>query len=178
MGLQQDIDYRVGKRNGLRRGLLRILGSSAGSWLMSKVITSIDRWVYRMSRGRYTASSAIGGLPVIMLTTVGAKSGIDRKSPLVAIPIGEDLAVIGSNFAQARTPGWVHNLLANPRATVTYRDVSIQVVARSANDTEYEQIFEMTKSIYPGFSYYRERVSGRKIRVLVLSVDDEVAGAT
>jgi deazaflavin-dependent oxidoreductase (nitroreductase family) len=103
-----------------------------------------------------------------MLTTTGAKSGLPRPMPLVGIPMGDDLAVIGSNYGQERTPGWVHNLLANPAATVQYRDRSVEVSARPATDAEADEAFDIGARFYPGYATYRERASHRVIRVFVL----------
>ena len=110
----------------------------------------------------------MAGLPVIMLTTTGAKSGEPRSMPLVGIPLGDDLAVIGSNYGQQRTPGWVYNLEADPTATVSYRDRAVEVTARAASDAETDEAFEIATSFYPGYGKYRARASHRTIRVFVL----------
>jgi deazaflavin-dependent oxidoreductase (nitroreductase family) len=88
--------------------------------------------------------------------------------PLVGIPMGDDLAVIGSNYGQERTPGWVHNLLAHPAARVDYRDRAVEVIARPATDAERDEAFEIGSRLYPGYATYRERASHRVIRVFVL----------
>ena len=101
--------------------------------------------LYKRTDGRLTAPGLMAGLPVIMLTTTGAKSGEPRSMPL-----GDDLAVIGSNYGQHRTPGWVYNLEADPAATVSYRDRSVEVTARAATDAEADEAFEIAASFYPG----------------------------
>jgi len=111
----------------------------------------------------------MAGLPVIMLTTTGAKTGKNRTMPLLAIvPMDHDMAVIGSNYGQRPTPGWVYNLRANPEATVTHGSQSVEVTARSATDAETEQAFEAGAAFYGGFPEYRERASHREIEVFVL----------
>jgi deazaflavin-dependent oxidoreductase (nitroreductase family) len=82
--------------------------------------------------------------------------------------MGDDLAVIGSNYGQEHTPGWVHNLLANPAATVAYRDRSVEVNARAASDVEADAAFETASRFYPGYAKYRQRAHHRVIRVFVL----------
>ncbi|MGI9624154.1 MAG: nitroreductase family deazaflavin-dependent oxidoreductase, partial [Acidimicrobiales bacterium] len=62
-----------------------------------------------MTGGKTTVPGLLAGLRVVMLTTTGAKSGEPRTMPLVGIPSDGDLAVIGSNFGQGPTPGWVYN---------------------------------------------------------------------
>ncbi len=157
----------------LQSGILRITGTRLGSWVMSKTINRVDAAVYRMSRGKYTVSAAIAGVPLIMLTTIGARSGEERTTPLVAIPSGDDLAVIGSNFGRLKQPGWVYNLRANPRATVTYRDRTVPVVARPAHATEYERVFATGNGITSSsFDAYRGRAGGRQFDVFVLESAD------
>jgi deazaflavin-dependent oxidoreductase (nitroreductase family) len=106
---------------------------------------------------------------VLDLTTTGRKSGQPRTSHLIATPHDGTLALLGTNFGQERTPAWVLNLEADPRATVSYRGTSREVVARPATETEAEEIFTEAAGIYPGYRRYRERVGGqRRIRVFVL----------
>ncbi len=83
----------------------------------------VDQTCVPDEQGSAVGPGLLAGLPVIMLTTTGAKSGLPRPMPLVGIPMGDDVAVIGSNYGQERTPGWVHNLLANPAATVDYHEI-------------------------------------------------------
>lgn len=168
MGLQDAIGYKPGSRNWFRSLLLWVFGTRPGSWLVSKTITPVDSAIYRLSRGRYTATATISGLPVVMLTTVGAKSGQQRTIPLVGIPVGADLAVIGSNFGQAQSPGWVYNLRANPNAKLTYRDTVVPVTARLADEAEYQEAFAAGSKINPTFNDYRERVTEREIPVFML----------
>lgn len=116
-----------------------------------------------------TVPGLVAGLPVIMLTTTGAKSGRSRTMPLLGIPVDGDIAVIGSNFGQKRTPGWVHNLEADPTAVVAYRGVDVQVSGRLASDAEADEAFGAAATVYPGYGKYRLRASHRTIRVFVLS---------
>jgi deazaflavin-dependent oxidoreductase (nitroreductase family) len=110
----------------------------------------------------------MAGLPVIMMTTTGAKTGKDRTMPLVGIPMGDDLAVMGSNFGQSSTPGWVYNLRAKPEATVEFGSESVAVAARSATTAETERAFEAGAAFYGGFPKYRQRASHRELEVFVL----------
>ncbi|GIT00942.1 MAG: hypothetical protein CM1200mP26_26540 [Acidimicrobiales bacterium] len=104
----------------------------------------------------------------MMLTTTGAKTGKPRTMPLLGIPVGEDLGVIGSNFGQRNTPGWVYNLEADPSAVVAYRDRSVEVVARRADEAETDRIFALGHAFYPGYAKYRLRADHRIIRVFIL----------
>lgn len=88
--------------------------------------------------------------------------------PLVGIPMDDDMAVIGSNYGQSSTPGWVYNLRAGPEATVGHGSTSVDVTARSATDAETERAFEVGAAFYGGFRKYRERASHREIEVFIL----------
>ena len=169
MGLQQAIGYKRARANRLQLALQRVAATPSLSRVLSRLVTPIDRLTHRISKGRITVSGALVAFPVVVLETVGARSGQTRRAPLVAIPIGADLAVIGSNAGIGTVPGWAHNLRANPAATVTLGDRTVPVLARAANPEEYEQAFATASKIYPGFAGYRERVRVA-IPVFVLSV--------
>jgi deazaflavin-dependent oxidoreductase (nitroreductase family) len=154
--------------NAAQRMMQKVAASAPGSWAFQKTLYAVDRPLFRASKGRWSVPGVLAGLPLIMLTTTGAKSGLPRTMPLVGIPMGDDMAVIGSNYGQEHTPGWVHNLLANPAATVAHRDCSLEVAARQATDAEADEAFEIAARIYPGYAKYRARASHRVIRVFVL----------
>ena len=168
MGVLSELGYMVKPSNAVQRAMQKVAASKPGSWAFQKTLYAIDRPLFRASKGRLAVPGLLAGLPVIMLTTTGAKSGLPRTMPLVGIPMGDDMAVIGSNYGQEHTPGWVYNLLANHAATVAYRDRSVEVVARPATDTEADEAFEAGARIYAGYAKYRARASHRVIRVFVL----------
>ena len=168
MGVLQELDYTVKPANGVQRAMQRVAQVGPVSKFFQKTLYAIDRPLYRWSKGRVTVPGLVAGLPVVMITTTGAKSGEPRSMPLLGIPVDGDLAIIGSNFGTERTPGWVHNLEADPHATVAWRDRSIDVVARRADQEEAERAFEVGTTAYSGFPAYRERAAHREIRVFVL----------
>ena len=168
MGVLDELDYTVTPANAAQRVTQRIAASGPGAWLFQRTLYPVDKVLYRRTSGRVTVPGLMAGLPVIMLTTTGAKTGQSRSMPLVGIPLGGELAIIGSNYGQARTPGWVHNLEADPHASVGYRDRSVDVVARRAGDDQADEAFAVAATFYPGYGKYRDRASHRTIRVFVL----------
>ena len=132
MGLAADLGYRHRPANAAQRGVQALGSSRAGAWFFSRTLRHLDDAVARVSRGRRSAPQLLAGLPVLDLTTTGRRSGRPRNSHLISIPVGEDLAVLGTNFGQPATPAWVLNLEADPRATVTYRGRTLSVTARPA----------------------------------------------
>ena len=168
MGVLDELGYVLKPANAAQRLTQRIAASGPGAWLFQRTLYPVDKVLYARTDGRLTVPGLMAGLPVIMLTTTGAKSGEPRSMPLVGIPLGDDIAVIGSNYGQRRTPGWVYNLEADPTATVSYRDRAVEVTARAASDAETDEAFEIAMSFYPGYGKYRARASHRTIRVFVL----------
>lgn len=151
----------------------RFIRVSAGwpplSWFYARTLHHIDRAVLRLTRGRATFVSWIAGLPIVMVTTTGAKSGRRRTLPLVAIPDGDRLVVIASNYGQYRNPAWYYNLRAHPGATISFEGVERQVTARELEGEERERYYERGIEIYPGWKQYRKRASHRRIPVIELT---------
>lgn len=128
----------------------------------------IDGAVFRASGGRTTASAVFIGLPIITLTTTGAKSGRPRSVPLVGIPDGERLILIASNWGQAKHPAWYHNIRANPAVTVTIRGATRSYAARELAGPEREAAWARAVALYPGYRGYAARTGGRAIPVIAL----------
>lgn len=168
MGLQDELAYDVRAANVVQRQMQRIASTRPGSWTFQKTLYRFDRLVFDWSDGRLTVPGLVAGLPVIMLTTTGARSGEPRTMPLLGIPFEGHIAVIGSNYGQQPTPGWVYNLEADPAAEVSYRGAAVPVTARAATPEEVERIFELGAGIYGGYAKYRRRADHRTIRVFVL----------
>src|SRR5579884_2626502 len=154
--------------NWLQRGLRRFAASGPGSWLFARILHHIDRPVHRLTRGRHTFASLVSGIPVVMLTTTGAKTGQPRTVPVLGIPTGDGVAIIASNFGQQRHPGWYHNLRAHPEAEVVVDGNHRRVRAVEADGERRAAIWEDGLRVYPGFAQYERRASDRRISVFVL----------
>jgi deazaflavin-dependent oxidoreductase (nitroreductase family) len=169
MGLCDALRYEVRPTNGAQRVFQRGASTRAGAWLFSKTAHHLDRFLLRRTRGRTAVATLLAGLPIITVTTTGAKTGLARTLPLLGIPIEGDLALIGTNFGQTNTPGWVHNLEADPMARVAYGDRSVDVTARRADPAETDAALTAAARVYPGYDRYRERITGREVKVFVLT---------
>lgn len=169
MPLAEDLSYRFRPSNRAQRALQALVASRPGAWAFARMLPTLDTWVGRLTRGRTSVPELLAGLPVLDVTTTGRRSGRRRTTHLIAIPLHGSLAVIGSNFGQAATPGWVVNLEAEPRATATYRNRSIEVVARQADDAEFEEVLRSAAPLYGGYAKYRERIGdSRRLRIFIL----------
>ena len=104
MGLVEALDYRFTPPNGFQRMTQRLAASAVGAKVFSRLTRPLDGLVERATGGRTTASEVLAGLPVVEVTTTGRRSGQPRTAPLVAIPMGDELALLGTNFGGPSTP--------------------------------------------------------------------------
>ncbi len=121
--------------------------------------------VYRLSRG--ALGERVYGVPVLLLTHTGARSGKLRQTPLYYCQDGPNLAVIASKVGEPENPAWYRNLMANPSAQVQVGHEHRRVRARLADDVERTRIWDRMGSVYPGYRAYQERTQ-RRIPVVVL----------
>jgi len=155
--------------NPARGAVRRVIAARPAAWLLARTIHHIDRAVLRLSGGRTTAAALFSGLPVLAVTTTGAKSGQPRTVPLVAVPDGDRLILIASNWGQSRHPGWYYNMKANPAVRVAGGDgpVSRLYMAREVAGEERAACWAKAVAVYPGYKAYARR-AGREIPVIVL----------
>lgn len=121
--------------------------------------------LYRWSGGRI--GSSIMGLPVLLLTTKGRKTGLLRTKALMYIPYGNNFVVYASNLGEPKHPHWWLNLEANPQATVEVKGTSYNVRAREAEGEQREQLWHEVTDRVPAYNQYQARTS-RRIPVVVL----------
>ncbi|MEY9864127.1 deazaflavin-dependent oxidoreductase (nitroreductase family) [Catenulispora sp. GAS73] len=131
------------------------------------VAPHVDRFLGRATGGRVFMLAGTG-IPTLLLTTTGRKSGQPRTVPLLYSRHEGALVVVGSNWGQQQHPAWALNLLANPEATVAVRGKSGPVHARVIEGEERERVWNtlLTKN-WPGYENYAER-SGRHINIFAL----------
>src|SRR3712207_9062187 len=110
MGLAADLGYAHRPPNLLHRLVQAFASTRPGAWTFAHTLRHLDDVVGRLSRGRTSAPQLLAGLPVLDLTTTGRKSGQPRTSHLIAVPVADTLALLGTNFGQPGTPAWVLNL--------------------------------------------------------------------
>jgi deazaflavin-dependent oxidoreductase (nitroreductase family) len=152
-----------------RRLVRRAAATKPGSWVFARTAHRLDRLVYRATKGRSTAASWVSGLPVVMVTTTGARSGRRVTTPILGVPEGGGIVVIGSNFGQAHHPAWIHNLRKDPRAEVcVVGETPHDAVAEEVEGAERERLIALASEVYPGFPQYVRRAAPRRIRVIRL----------
>ena len=152
-------------------GLLTPLAIRIGaiSWMPRFLpqITWLDRLIQRVTRGRLTILD-IAGLPNLMLTVIGRKSGIPRQTPLLCVPHGPDLLIAGSYFGGPKEPIWVKNVEANPEVTVRFRRRTAAMLARHIEGDERAAAWMHMLKTWPNFARYEQRTD-RRIKVFLLT---------
>ena len=108
------------------------------------------------------------GLPVVVITTTGAKTGKPRSIPLAGLPDGNRIILVPTHFGQETYPAWYYNLCANPRAQVQKNGLSREYTARTAGQEEWEKYWNLALHYYPGYQSYRKRSGGREIPLFIL----------
>ena len=155
------------KHNLFMRAFQRFLAWRPISWFMARALHHADAFLLRFSGGKMTFAQ-LSSLPIIELTTTGAKSGKQRTLPITGLPDGEKYALIASNFGQERNPAWYYNLKANPDCIVKKDGITGAYVAREADAQEQKVYYDMAISYYIGYEAYKQRAGDRKIPVMVL----------
>lgn len=149
----------------------KIASSKPGAWFFARTLHTFDRIALRLTHGRHTLSSIVSGLPLVILTTTGAKSGLPRTLPLICLRDKTDpntIAIVASNWGQYKNPAWYYNLKANPKAKGAIKGIERAYVAHEARDDEYQMFWQQAMDTYPGFPNYKRRASHRHIPIMVL----------
>ncbi|MFG1677391.1 nitroreductase family deazaflavin-dependent oxidoreductase [Micromonospora sp. NPDC049282] len=120
---------------------------------------------FRANGGRVGGQFA--GAPLLLLHTVGAKSGQPRVNPMMYQKLDDGYAVFASKAGAPTNPDWYHNLLAQPRVRAEIGTDTVDLVARVTDGDERDRIWDAQKAAYPGFADY-ERKTTRTIPVVVL----------
>jgi deazaflavin-dependent oxidoreductase (nitroreductase family) len=108
------------------------------------------------------------GVPTLLLTTTGRRSGEARTHPLIFARDGDDLLVVASVGGSPRHPSWYLNLGAEPRASVQVRADHFDVVARTAPAQEKPRLWKIVNDVWPNYDVYQSRTE-RQIPVVVLT---------
>lgn len=169
MGLIEALEYQIPAPNAAQRAMWHVTSSRSGAWFFAKTAHHLDRVALRSSGGQVALATLVAGIPVLTVQTTGARSGQARTTPLLGVPFGEDIALIGTRFGQPGTPGWYYNMRANPAVTVSYRQKSLPASAREAAGDEWQSIWAAGRAIYGGYEAYARRIRDRAVRIMVLT---------
>jgi deazaflavin-dependent oxidoreductase (nitroreductase family) len=133
-------------------------------WLLA-LITAIHRWIYVKSGGRI--GHTLIGKRMLLLESVGRKSGALRVTPLLYVEDGDACVIVASNMGDARFPAWWYNLQAKPEVAVRLGRRRVPVRARRAGADEEDRLWPRLEASYSYYPEYRAR-AGREIPVVIL----------
>lgn len=125
---------------------------------------------FRANGGKNVAMFGDG---LLLLTTVGAKSGQERTTPLAYTRDGDRYVIVASKAGAPNNPDWYHNLRRNPTATVEVGGEKFQARSTEVRGEKHDQLYSNHAARYPSFNEYQQKTT-RVIPVLVL---ERVAGA-
>ena len=129
-------------------------------------LLTVHQWLYEHSDGRIGAS--LGGRPMLLLRTVGRRTGQPRTSALLYVRDGDAYVVIASKGGAPRHPGWFHNLTAQPDVEIQVGRERIPVRARVAEGKERSRLWARADEVNQGqYAEYQSRTN-RVIPVVVL----------
>jgi deazaflavin-dependent oxidoreductase (nitroreductase family) len=121
---------------------------------------------FRANQGK--VSGQMEGMPILLLTMTGAKTGRNLTRPLCYSRDGDRLVIIASYGGAPRNPPWYHNLLANPVVMVEVGTEKFKARASQTSGTERERLFDAQAGLMPFFSDYQKKTK-RQIPVLTLT---------
>lgn len=108
------------------------------------------------------------GVPTLLLTTTGRRSGEPRRTALIYGRYGKDYVIVASKGGAPKHPLWYLNLQANPRVTVQVEDEVFDAVARDATAEEREELWPEMAKIWPDYDNYQQKTD-RHIPVVILT---------
>jgi deazaflavin-dependent oxidoreductase (nitroreductase family) len=120
---------------------------------------------YRENGGK--VSGMFAGVPLLLLTSIGARSGKSSVSPLIYVVDGDRFVVAASRGGAPTNPDWYYNLLANPGATVEIGTETFQVRASLAEQADRDRLYAKMIELWSDFAEYEKRTT-RKIPVFIL----------
>ena len=130
------------------------LGPVMPRWFL-KAMTRLNVWVYRASNGRLM--NTLAGDPICLVEMTGARSGRVRTIPLMYVPDGEDILLVGSQGGAPTNPLWVNNLLAHPEVRITQGGQTRVMRARQLGGEERAAAWPTCVAHYAPYADYQLR---------------------
>jgi F420H(2)-dependent quinone reductase len=122
--------------------------------------------LYRATNG--SIGGRLAGRPMLLLITLGRKSGQERTTPIMYTRDGDDYILIASNGGAPQDPQWYRNIEKHAQATIQVGTEIIKVAARKANPEERQRLWSAVTSQYKNFADYQARTT-REIPVVILT---------
>lgn len=130
-----------------------------------RILSSLHRLLYKLSGGRIGTQAF--GVPILLLTVTGRKSGRQRTTPLMYFKEGDDLLLVASKGGHPKHPEWYVNLVANPDVVVQIRREKLQMRAFTAPEDEKSRLWPQIAREFKGYEEYQRKTT-RNIPVVIL----------
>lgn len=138
----------------------------SGEYVPNPTQRSRDQ-VERYERSGGTEGTTMRGMPVVIVTSRGAKTGKIRKTPLMRVEHNGQYAVVASQGGAPTHPVWYYNLVANPHVELQDGPVRQDMTARELNGSERGEWWQRAVDAFPDYAEYQTRTD-RQIPVFVL----------
>ena len=135
--------------------------------IVIRVMSTLNVFAYRLSKGKL-GGKFLGGAPILLLTTIGRKSGQRRTAPVLYLADGDRFVVVASKGGFSKHPLWYQNLESNPSVEVEVGSERRKMTARRASDAEKRALWPKLVAMYRDFEDYQARTK-RDIPVVILS---------
>jgi deazaflavin-dependent oxidoreductase (nitroreductase family) len=117
--------------------------------------------------GGHVTSGPFVDKPLLLLTTIGARSGASHTTPLIYTRDGDRYVIVASKGGAPQHPAWYHNLRANPVVEFEVEDLHLAARASVADPAERRRLYDQQIAVLPGFAEYERRTT-REIPVVLL----------
>jgi len=163
----------MSKPTRMRQAVAGILATTTGSAIHRTFIAPLDTRLMHLTGGR--VHLAKGTIPLVLLRTTGARSGVERDVPLAYFTDGDDVILVASNYGQDRHPSWYYNLLKNPKCQLFAdgrSDSGGGFIASPTDGADHDRLFALGEHYARNFTTYAANTKGiRIIPVLRLTAD-------
>jgi deazaflavin-dependent oxidoreductase (nitroreductase family) len=133
-----------------------------------RILMGVNVFLFRLTGGRL--GSRMSGQDVLLLSSTGRKSGVERTIPVNYFRDGPDYILVASNWGKAHQPAWYLNLLQRPAATIQVGSRKLQVTAQAAGEGDYTRLWTYVTSKNPYYVRYQQNTA-RKIPLVILKVN-------
>jgi deazaflavin-dependent oxidoreductase (nitroreductase family) len=151
----------------VRQMIFKMAATRHGMRLFYLFVRLIDMPISRMTKGAFIPSASWNIMPIIYLTTIGAKSGLPHSIPVLCVPDGKNLILVCSNWGNPKNPSWAYNLRVHPQAQVRRGKTATGFTARELHDDERATTWQKAVAFYPLYVSY-EQQSGRSLPIFLL----------
>ena len=141
---------------------------SAARGYCSRLMPTLDRATLRVTGHRRTLTAILAGLPVVQLTTIGAKTGMPHTVSVLGFPTRQGVVVAAGNFGHRTEPAWCANLRRNPRARLEQGRLTRPVVAHELSGNARAAAWRQCLTVYPDGAEYARRAAPRVIAQFLL----------